>query len=308
MMVFSAEGALLYDRDWRGHTFKHEIRWYEGRHSGVHVVPYTISMGPQGQKLVSFSAIALRDLYRYSADSLNRCCGVRDYIKKIKDLYPAFSGTRVGFFPIPQAEFFTFTWDQNVSYSGINSFTMTPLKVEIGLAILSSDYGESRIAYSEFDAFSLSIIGGGTFLRFTKFEMDGLQYANQLGQMQDGLMLERNRHVGVQAHLDFMNGWMWDFTGKFNYRKVGGHGGQSYDYGVKFEDGTTERFSHLSRYWMASLSASKRALLARKPYRVGGTLEANLPNNDVYRGSVTGNRSLVDRNNQIVKLGMWVRF
>jgi hypothetical protein len=306
--VFSAEGALIYDRDWRGRDkdFKHSDVWVEARDAGLNIIPYSIAVMPSGQKMISFAGLAVKDLLR------------RTDAERTQDSDSFPINERNAFVPIQNGSIMTFKWDEYMNYSNIKSFTITPVAIELGIPLTA--FLEQN--YEEFPKHIVAITAGSSLNWVHHLQMDrnGAYVNNRAADTQKGPRpFQQQFSAGARYIYDGKRGWTVDTAFKFQYRKLTARS-------VDMNQGQYQNFTWESWYWNPSVTVEKRTIRTRKVRHVGATLEANLPNYDVFRFKKyvipenqkldrnndvllqDGKRSMIPYNNQILKVGVWVKF
>lgn len=300
---------MLYDRDWRGRDedFKHSNVWVEARDAGLNIVPYSIAVMPSGQKMISFAGLAVKDLLRRTdSGSANN-----------SDVFPI--NEEVAYVPIQSGSVMTFKWDEYMNYSNVRSFTISPVNIELGFPLTFFIIDQD---YDEFPKHIVALTAGSSLNWVQHMEMDrNGQYVNNIAaDTQKGPRpFQQQYTAGARYIYDGKKGWSVDTAFKFQYRKITARS-------VDMNQGQYQNFAWESWYWNPSITLEKRTIRTRKVRHVGMTLEANLPNYDVFRFKKyiipadqkldrnndvlleDGKRSMIPYNNQILKVGVWVKF
>lgn len=175
--VFSAEGALLYQHELR---FEDREKWNDtGKNLGAQLIPFSIRILPTGQKKVSFSAVGFRNMNALQNSS-----------HAYKD-----GDTPYKFWTIvDKLDFFTFTWDEKMTFDNIRSFDVNFFDINTRLSLLNSKDNQSYLSLNN------GATVGSRVTMVDHLEQHNYQNLKRTG---DGLV---TFHSGLEANFVANNG------------------------------------------------------------------------------------------------------
>lgn len=234
---FSAEGALVYQYELAGDKIE---QWDDiGRNAGAQILPYSFQIQPDGQRKLSISAFALRNMNTLQ----NTDHGIDGNLSAV-------------FKVVDRLDVMNVTWDKGLSFSNLNTFDMTAINTGLRVGLSTNDRKTSYLA----------VRAGGTVGAGTTQMTDANQYGYDSNQ---SMGFNTEYSGGLEINLQARSNVRLNIQSNY----VGGYGEVKMN---NISQGETQTMVRNSAYVKNSLDLSVPLRISRRPVRLGIGANVNL--------------------------------